>query len=94
MSKKVTEAGSIISGRSLSLSLFLSSLYRHLTDLIVGGGPAGQPPADLSGFAGQGTGEVDVSDDATSPDQKIASTFGAVYGNDVVVLTKIQNGDW
>jgi hypothetical protein len=42
--------------------------------LIVGGGPAAQPPANLSGFAVQGAGEVDVSDDATSPDQKIAST--------------------
>jgi hypothetical protein len=28
----------------------------------------------LSCFAGQGVGEGDVSDDATSPDQKIAST--------------------
>jgi hypothetical protein len=56
------------------LSLFLSSLYRHLTDLIVGGGSASQLPAGLSCFAGQGTGEGEVSDDATSPDQKIAST--------------------
>jgi len=75
-----------------SLSLFLSSLYRHLTDLIVGGGSAGQPPAGLSCFAGQGAGEGEVSDDATSPDQH----FGAVCGNDVVAPTetKIQNGDW
>jgi hypothetical protein len=60
---------------SLSLSLFLSSLYRHLADLIVGGGPASQPPAGLFCFAGQGAGEEDVSDDSMSPDQKIASTF-------------------
>jgi len=43
--------------------------------LIVGGGSAGQPPAGLSCFAGQGAGEGEVSDDATSPDQKIASTL-------------------
>jgi hypothetical protein len=49
------------------LSLSLSSSYKHLTDLIVGGGSAGQPPAGLSCFAGQGAGEGDVSDDATSP---------------------------
>jgi len=41
--EKSLEAGSII--RSL--------FFRHWTDLIVGGGFAGQPPAGLSCFAGQ-----------------------------------------
>jgi hypothetical protein len=82
-STKVIWEGSTISMRSrLSLTLFLSSLYRHLTDFIVGVGSAGQPPAGLSCFAGQGAGEGDVSDDATSPDQKIASTI-YIYNNDV-----------
>jgi hypothetical protein len=38
-----------------SLSLSLSSSYKHWTDLNVGGGSAGHPPAGLSCFAGQGT---------------------------------------
>jgi hypothetical protein len=37
----------------LSLSLSLSLLYRHLTDLIVGGGFVGQPPAGLCCLVGQ-----------------------------------------
>jgi hypothetical protein len=45
--EKSLEAGSII------LSLFFSLFFRHWTDLIVGGGSAGQPPAGLSCFAGQ-----------------------------------------
>jgi len=63
--------GRIYYSLELSLSLFLSSSYKHLTDLSVGGGFAGQPPAGLSCFAGQGADEGDVSDDATSPDQKV-----------------------
>jgi len=51
-------------------SLSLSSSYKHLTNLIVGGGFAGQPPAGLSCFAGQVASEGDVFDDATSPNQK------------------------
>jgi hypothetical protein len=43
---------------SLSLSLSLSLLHKkHLTNLIVGGGSAGQPPAGLSCFASQDTDE-------------------------------------
>jgi len=38
---------------SLSDSLSLPSSHKHWTDLIVGGGFAGQPPAGLSCFAGQ-----------------------------------------
>jgi hypothetical protein len=38
---------------SLSLSLSLPSSHKYWTDLIVGGGSAGQPPAGLSCFAGQ-----------------------------------------
>jgi hypothetical protein len=40
-----------------SLSLSLSSSYKHWTDLNVGGGSAGHPPAGLSCFASQGTDE-------------------------------------
>jgi hypothetical protein len=42
----------------ITLSLSLSLLHKkHLTNLIVGGGSAGQPPAGLSCFAGQDTDE-------------------------------------
>jgi len=76
----------------LSLSLFLSFSYKHLTDLIVGGGSAGQPPAGLSCFAGLDT---DKGTSLMMPRHrtKIASTIGTVCGNDVVVHTKTQNGD-
>lgn len=42
---------------SWSRSLSLPASYKHLTDLIVGGGSAGQPPEGLSCFAGQDTDE-------------------------------------
>jgi len=42
---------------SLRSSLPLSSSYKHWTDLIVGGGSAGHPPAGLSCFTGQGADE-------------------------------------
>lgn len=61
------------------LSLCLPSSHKHLADLIVGGGPVGQPTAGLSCFAGQGAGEGDVPDDATSPDLKIASTASIFF---------------
>jgi hypothetical protein len=78
-----------------SLSLCLPSSYKYWTDLIVGGGSAGHPPAGLCYFAGQ------ISDEGTSlmmPRHRIkkSSTIGAVCGNDMVILakTKIQNRDW
>jgi len=43
-----------------SLSLCLPSSYKYWTDLIVGGGSAGHPPAGLCYFAGQ------ISDEGTS----------------------------
>jgi hypothetical protein len=45
---------------TLSLSLCLPSSYEYWTDLIVGGGSAGHPPAGLCYFAGQ------ISDEGTS----------------------------
>jgi hypothetical protein len=49
--------GNSLFSEILSPSLPLSSSYKHWTDLIVGGGSAGHPPAGLSCFAGQGADE-------------------------------------
>jgi hypothetical protein len=61
---------------SRALSLSLSSSYKHLTDLSVRGGSAGQPPVGLSCFAGP---ETDVSDDATSPDKNCINNWRRLW---------------
>jgi hypothetical protein len=47
----------LFSGAIFSLSLSLPSSHKYWTDLIVGGGFAGHPPAGLCFFAGQGADE-------------------------------------
>jgi hypothetical protein len=73
---------------SLSLSLCLPSSHKYWTDLIVGGGSAGHPPAGLRYFAGVDEKRKERFRCCHVTGSKISSTIGAVCGNDVVFLTK------
>lgn len=77
-----------------SLSLSLSSLYKHLADLIVGGGSAGQPPAGLSCFAGQDAKEGVSLMSATSPGQKLHQHLAPSVGTTSSLLPEQNSERW